>query len=63
MIVVLTRGMRVRLPSGNVVVLVRRERASWVCEFAQGSAARGETEFTGAWLRKFGREQKTTRIG
>ncbi len=46
--------MRVRLPSGNVLVLVRRERAYWVCEYAPGCKARGEVEFSGVYLRKWG---------
>ena len=49
-------GMRVLLPSGNTLVLVRRERAFWVCEFAPHSRQRGEVEFTGVYLRKWGRQ-------
>lgn len=49
-------GMRVRLPSGNVLVLVRRERAAWICEYTANSRQRGEVEFTGAWLRRWGRQ-------
>lgn len=45
-------GMRVMLPSGNVVVLVRRERAEWVCEYTELARARGEVLFTGLFLRK-----------
>lgn len=55
MIAVLAVGMRVLLPSGNAVVLRRRERMHWICEFTPGSAARGEVEFSGVWLRKHGR--------
>lgn len=50
----LQEGMRVRLPSGNVVVLVRRERMRWVCEYTALATARGEVEFSGVWLRKYG---------
>jgi hypothetical protein len=53
-ITTLCTGMRVRLPSGNVLVLVRRERAYWVCEYAPGCKARGEVEFSGVYLRKWG---------
>ena len=55
MIGTLRAGMLVRLPGGNVVRLVRRERAEWVCEYAEGARARGEVWFTGAFLRKYGR--------
>lgn len=54
MIATLHTGMRIRLPSGNTLVLVRRERALWVCEFAPGAKQRGEVEFTGVYLRKWG---------
>lgn len=54
MIGTLHSGMRVLLPSGNIVVLVRRERMHWVCAFTALSRARGEVEFTGVYLRKFG---------
>lgn len=55
MITTLHTGMRIRLPSGNTLVLVRRERAFWVCEYAASSCQRGEVEFTGVYLRKWGR--------
>ena len=51
----LRAGMLVRLPGGNHVRLVRRERAEWVCEYAEGARARGEVRFTSAFLRKYGR--------
>ena len=54
MIRMLIDGMRVMLPSGNVVILVRRERSDWVCEFTALSRARGEVVFSGVWLRKHG---------
>lgn len=54
MITVLHTGMRVLLPSGNIIVLVRRERMHWVCAFTALSRARGEVEFSGVYLRKFG---------
>lgn len=49
-------GMRVMLPSGNVVVLVRRQGADWVCEYHSLACRRGEVEFRGAWLRVYGYE-------
>lgn len=55
MIGTLRAGMLVRLPGGNIVRLVRRERADWVCEYTEGARARGEVWFTGAFLRKYGR--------
>lgn len=54
MIETLLVGMRVLLPSGNIVVLVRRERAEWVCEYTELARARGEVLFTGVFLRKHG---------
>jgi hypothetical protein len=47
-------GMRVLLPSGNIVLLVRRERAEWICTYTELARARGEVVFTGAWLRRHG---------
>lgn len=55
MIEVLTTGMRVMLPSGNILVLVRRERAEWVCEYTEIARARGEVVFTGEFLRAYAR--------
>lgn len=55
MIDTLRAGMCVRLPSGNAVRLVRRERAEWVCEYTELARARGEVRFTSAFLRKYGR--------
>jgi hypothetical protein len=49
-------GMRVMLPSGNVVVLVRRHGIDWVCEYHSLARLRGEVEFRGAWLRVYGYE-------
>ena len=56
MITTLATGMRILLPSGNTLILVRRERAFWVCEYAKGSRQRGEVEFTGVYLRRWGRQ-------
>ena len=53
---ILRAGMLIRLPGGNVVRLVRRERADWVCEYTELARARGEVWFTGAFLRKYGRQ-------
>jgi hypothetical protein len=55
MIEMLQIGMRIMLPSGNIIRLVRRQRTEWVCEYTEIARARGETIFTGAWLRKHGR--------
>lgn len=54
MIETLHTGMRILLPSGNVVRLVRRERTEWVCEYTELARARGEALFTGVFLRKYG---------
>lgn len=55
MISTLHPGMRVMLPSGNILCLVRRERTEWVCQYTALARARGEVLFTGVWLRKHGR--------
>jgi len=52
MIEALATGMRLMLPSGNVIVLVRRERTEWICEYTELARARGEVIFTGLFLRK-----------
>lgn len=52
---ILRAGMLIRLPGGNIVRLVRRERTDWVCEYTEGAGARGEVWFAGAFLRKYGR--------
>lgn len=56
MITALRVGMRVRLPSGNVVLLLRRERGEWVCEYTVLPQARGEVAFAAPWLRRVGRQ-------
>lgn len=56
MITTLHIGMRVLLPSGNTLVLVRRERTFWACEYTATSRQRGEVEFTGVYLRRWGRQ-------
>ena len=54
MILRLRVGMRVRLPTGNVVLLVRPVGSDWTCEYTVLARARGEVEFSGAWLRRVG---------
>lgn len=50
---VLASGMRIMLPSGNVVRLLRRERNEWVCVYdRQLSRDRGEVVFAGCFLRR-----------
>jgi hypothetical protein len=56
MIETLTAGMRVLLPSGNVVALVRCERSEWVCGYTALARARGEVVFTGLFLRTYGQQ-------
>ncbi len=55
MITSLQVGMRLLLPSGNMIILRRRDRGTWVCEYTTSSKNRGEVEFSGAYLRKFAR--------
>lgn len=56
MINALRAGMRVMLPSGNILRLLRCERGEWVCEYTELARARGEVTFSGAFLRKQGRQ-------
>lgn len=51
----ITKGTLIRLPSGNVVKVLRRERNEWLCEYTEGSKARGEVLFSSAYLRDYGR--------
>jgi hypothetical protein len=55
MIETLATGMRLMLPSGNVVVLLRRDRAEWTCGYTEQAKARGEVIFTGRFLRRYAR--------
>lgn len=50
MIAVLRRGMRLALPSGRHIVLVRLSGGEWQCRYAQ--AVRGEVTFTAEFLRR-----------
>lgn len=43
-------GLRLVLPSGNVVRLVQREGEEWLCEYTELARARGEVWFTIAFL-------------
>lgn len=52
MIRALVVGMTLRLPSGNTVHLVRRERAEWVCVYTEHAERRGEVVFSGSFLRR-----------
>lgn len=51
----LLAGLCVRLPSGNIVRLVRCDRGEWLCEYTHVARARGEVVFSGIFLYKFGR--------
>jgi len=51
----ITIGMHIRLPSGNVLRVVRCTGREWVCEYTDRARARGEVVYTGAFLRRFGR--------
>ena len=55
MIETLATGMRLMLPSGNVVVLLRRDRAECTCGYTEQAKARGEVIFTGRFLRQYAR--------
>lgn len=62
MIRVLRANLKVMLPSGNVIVLLRRERMHWVCTYTDHAHARGEVEFSGVWLRQFGRALQSAKV-
>ena len=51
----ITIGMHIRLPSGNVLRVVRCTGREWVCEYTDRARARGDVVYTGAFLRRFGR--------
>lgn len=52
MVTQLRVGMVLRLPSGNVIILLRRVRSEWLCEYTDQARARGQVLFTGAYLRR-----------
>ena len=62
MIRILRVGLKVMLPSGNVVVLLRRERLHWVCVYTDHATARGEVEFSGLYLRNHGRALQSAKV-
>lgn len=56
MIEKLEPGLRVMLPSGNILTLVRCERRNeWTCEYTELARARGEVVFTAEFLRAWAR--------
>lgn len=54
MINVVTVGMRIMLPSGNIVRVIRREGNEWLCEYTEMARARGEVLFKAKFLRDWG---------
>lgn len=50
----LVPGMRVRLPSGNIVRLQGAEGGEWLCEYEVDARARGAVVFTAKFLLAFG---------
>lgn len=47
-------GDLIRLPSGNVVIVIARQGNEWLCQYAEGSRARGEVVFASTFLRDWG---------
>ena len=47
-------GLRLMLPSGNVVRVVRTDGDDFACEYQMLSRLRGEVVFSVYFLRKFG---------
>lgn len=52
MIRALVVGMVLRLPSGNTVRLISRDRLEWVCVYTEHAERRGEVVFSGSFLRR-----------
>lgn len=52
MIRALVVGMVLRLPSGNTVRLISRDRLEWVCVYTEHAERRGEVVFAGSFLRR-----------
>ena len=46
----LAPGVRVLLPTGNVVRLVQREDTEWLCEYTENARARGSVTYTEKFL-------------
>lgn len=55
MIEAIRAGTLIRLPSGNIVIVVARQGKEWLCTYAEGSRARGDVVFTGEFLRAWGK--------
>lgn len=56
MINAIRTGDAIRLPSGNIVLVIARQLGNeWLCQYAEGARARGEVVFTSAFLQSFGR--------
>ncbi len=51
---VLKAGLRVMLPSGNIVQLVRLEGDEWTCTYTMMARARGEVIYSVKFLCRFG---------
>jgi hypothetical protein len=48
----LRAGMRLMLPSGNIVKLMIDGGAEWVCEYTEIARARGAVNLSKTWLRR-----------
>lgn len=55
MINVIKAGDLIRLPSGNVVIVIARQGKEWLCQYAEGARARGEVVFASTFLQHWGR--------
>lgn len=49
-------GMRLMLPSGNILFLVGREQGAWIGHYTELARFRGEVSLCPAWLRMHGLE-------
>lgn len=50
----LTVGLRLMLPSGNVLRLLHLEGSEWTCEYTAIARARGQVVYTVAFLCRYG---------
>lgn len=59
---ILRAGMRISMPSGNVLTLIERQGDEWLCVYDQNNdKARGEVSFTAAMLRRWGTDTSVRR--
>lgn len=58
---ILRMGMRLHMPSGNVITLVEKQGEEWLCLYEQSGREQGEVSFTAEMLRRWAIEIPTRR--